>query len=91
MGASPSRDIQQSGDGNIHVLLLADASEFVYRRLRRFEAEPLISFQAKWPHYNTVKVTVVPRFNNHDVCDAIALGGTFRAFHRDKMKIEPNM
>jgi hypothetical protein len=64
--------------GSIYVPLLADVSEFVYRRLKKDEPILLAAFQAKGPDRNIVKVTVVPRLNNKDVCDAIAFGGTFR-------------
>ena len=82
-GRKPFAGYIKEGDGRIHVFLLADSSEFVYRRLKRFEPEVLASFQARWPQYNIVKVTVVPHINNKDVCDAIALGGTFRVFRRE--------
>ena len=85
-GRKPFVGYIKEGDGSIHVLLLADASEFVYRRLKRFEPELLASFQAKWPQHNIVKVTVVPRINNQDVREAIGLGGTFRVFRREKVK-----
>jgi hypothetical protein len=61
-------------------LLLADASEFIHRQLKRFEPALTASFRARWPYYNIGKVTVVPRFNYQDMRDAIALGGTFRFF-----------
>ncbi len=83
-GRKPFAGYIKEGDGSIHVLLLDDASEFVYRRLKWFEPELLTSFLAKWPQHDMVKVTVVPRVNNEDVSDAIALGGTFRVFRREK-------
>ncbi len=69
-GNCPSWDTSKEGDGSIHVLLLADSSEFVYRRLKRFEPEPLAFFRARWPQYHIVKVTVVsdikePRGTRH--------------------------
>ena len=85
-GRKPFAGYIKEGDGSIHVLLLADASEFVYRRLKRFEPELLASFQAKWPQRNIVKVTVVPRINNQDARDAIELGGTFRVFRRERVR-----
>jgi hypothetical protein len=85
-GRKPFAGYIKEGDGSIHVLLLADASEFVYRRLKRFEPELLASFQAIWPQYPIVKVTVVPRINSQDACEAVALGGTFRVFRREKFK-----
>ncbi len=39
-GRKPFAGYIKEGDGSIHVLLLADASEFVYRRLKRFEPDP---------------------------------------------------
>jgi hypothetical protein len=72
-GRKPFAGYIKEGDGSIHVLLLADASEFVYHRLKKHEPILLAAFQAEWPDRNIVKVTVVPRFNNQDVCDAIAL------------------
>ena len=55
-------------------------------RLKRFEPDLLASFQAKWPQHNIVKVTIVPQINNEDACEAVALGGTFRVFRREKVK-----
>jgi hypothetical protein len=70
-GRKPFVRYIKEGDGSIHVLLLADSSEFVYRRLKRFEPELLASCQAVWPQYNIVKVTVVPSVNNQDAREAI--------------------
>ena len=36
-GRKPFAGYIKEGDASIHVLLLADSSEFVYRRLKRFE------------------------------------------------------
>jgi hypothetical protein len=81
-GRKPFAGYIKEGDGRIHVFLLADSSEFVYRRLKRFEPELLASFQAKWPQYDIVKVTVVPYIKNEAAREAIKLGGTFRVFRR---------
>jgi hypothetical protein len=89
-GRKPFAGTSKERDGSIHVLLLADASEFVYRRMKKYEPILLAAFQAKWSDRNIVKVTIVPRFNNQDVCDAIALGGMFRAFRREKVKGRQN-
>ena len=83
-GRKPFAGYIKEEDGSIHVLLLADSTEFIYRRLKRFEPELLASFQAKWPQYNIVKVTVVPRISNKDARETVALGGTFRGFRRKK-------
>ena len=83
-GRKPFAGYIKEGDGSIHVLLLADSSEFVYRRLKQFEPELLASFQAKWPQYNIVKVTVVPGINDKDAREAVAIGGTFRVLRREK-------
>jgi hypothetical protein len=83
-GRKPFAGYIKEGDGSIHVLLLADSSEFVYRRLKRFEPDLLASFRAKWPQYNIVKVTVVPRISNKDARKTVVLGGTFRIFRRKK-------
>ena len=83
-GRKPFAGYIKEGDGSIHVLLLADASEFVYRRLKRFEPELLASFRARWPRYNIVKVTVVPCIKDKDARESVVLGGTFRVFRRQK-------
>ena len=85
-GRKPFAGYIKEGDGSIHVLLLADSSKFVYRRLKRFEPELLASFQAKWPQHNIAKVTIVPRIINQDAREAISLGGTFRLFRREMVK-----
>ena len=85
-GRKPFAGYIKEGDGSIHVLLLADASEFVYRQLKKFEPVLLASFQARWPQYNIVKVTVVPYINDKDTRTAVALGGTFRVFRHEKIK-----
>jgi hypothetical protein len=54
--------------------LLANAAEFVYRQLKRVEPGLLASFQAIWPQFNIVKVSVVPRINNQDAREAIKVG-----------------
>ncbi len=85
-GRKPFAGYIKEEDGSIHVLLLADASEFIYRQLKKFEPELLASFQARWPQHTIVKVTIVPQINNEDAREAVALGGTFRAFRREKVK-----
>ena len=85
-GRKPFAGYIKEGDGSIHVLLLADSSEFVYRRLKLFEADLLASFQAKWPQYDIAKVTVMPCVNNQDAREAIRLGGAFRVFRSEKVK-----
>ena len=85
-GRKPFAGYIKEEDGSIHVLLLADASEFVYRRLKKFEPELLASFQAKWPQHHIARVTVVPRINNEDAREAVRLGGTFRVFRREKVR-----
>ncbi len=82
-GRKPFAGYIKEADGSIRVLLLADSSEFVYRRLKRFEPELLASFQAKWPQHHIAKVSIVPHINNEDAREAIRRGGTFRV-HRDK-------
>jgi hypothetical protein len=89
-GRKPFAGYIKEGDGSIQILLLADASEFVYRRLKRFESELLASFQAKWPQYNIAILTVVPRVNNEDAREAIRLGGTFRVFRRERVSSRQN-
>ena len=37
--------------------------------------------------YNIVKVAVVPDINNQDAREAVALGGMFRVFRREKVKV----
>ena len=54
---------------------LADASEFVYRRLRKYEPILLAICQAKWPDQNVTRVIMVSCINNKDARDAIELGG----------------
>jgi hypothetical protein len=85
-GRKPFAGYIKEGDGSIHVLLLADASEFVYRRLKQYEPILLAVFQAKWPDRYIAEVTVVPRINNQDARDTIQLGGTFRVFRGKKVK-----
>ncbi len=87
-GRKPFAGYSKEGDGSIHILLLADFSEFVYRRLNRFEPELLAPFQAKWPQHNIVKVIVVPRIKDKDARETVALGGTFRVFRRGRVKPE---
>jgi hypothetical protein len=82
-GRKPNAGYIKEEDSSIHVLLLADAFEFVYRQLKRIEADRLASFQAKWPQHHIVKVTVVPRIHNEDAREAIGLGGTFRVFRHE--------
>jgi hypothetical protein len=77
--------------GCIHIVLLADASEFVYRRLKTFEPELLATCRAIWPQYNIVKVTVVPGINDQDAREAIGLGGTIQVFRRNKVKGRQNI
>jgi hypothetical protein len=89
-GRKPFAGYIQEGDSSIHVLLLADASEFVYRRLKQYEPILLAVFQAKWPNRNIIKVTVVRRINNEDARDTIRLGGRFRVFRGEKGKGEQN-
>ncbi len=89
-GRKPFAGYIKEEDGSIHVLLLADASEFVYRQLKRFEPELLASFQVGWPQYNIVKVTIVPRINNQDAGNALELGGTFRVFRRERTQSRQN-
>ena len=48
-GRKPFAGYIKEEDGSIHVLLLADASEFVYRRLKQYEPILLAVFQSKWP------------------------------------------
>jgi hypothetical protein len=85
-GRKPFAGYIKEEDGRIHVLLLADASDLVYRRLKKYEPNLLAAFQAKWPNRNIIKVTVVPRINNADARDAVRLGGTFRVFRGKKIK-----
>jgi hypothetical protein len=85
-GRKPFAGYIKEGDGSIHVLFLADASEFVYRRLKRFEPDLLASFQAKWPQHNIVRVSVVPGVKDRDARETVALGGTFRVYRRQKIK-----
>ena len=85
-GRKPFAGYIKEEDGSIHVPLLADASEFVYRRLKRFEPDLLTSFHAKWPHYNIVKVTVVPRINDACAREAVRLGGTFAVVIRREQR-----
>jgi hypothetical protein len=85
-GRKPFAGYIKEGDGSIHVLLLADASEFVYRRLKKYEPTLLAAFQAKWPDRNIVRVSVVPRIINADAREAVVLGGTFRVFCGEKVK-----
>lgn len=84
-GRKPFAGYIKEEDGSIHVLL-ADAPEFTYRRLKRYEPILLAAFQAKWADRNITKVTVVPRINNEDARDTIQLGGTFRVFRGKKVK-----
>jgi hypothetical protein len=58
--------------------------------LKRFEPEPLASFQAIWPQHNIVKVTVMPRLNNQDARGAIRRGGMFRVIHCEKVQGRQN-
>ncbi len=83
-GHKPFAGYIKEGDDSIHVFLLADASEFVYRRLKPFEPELLASFRARWLHYHIVEVTVVPRIKDKDAHVTVVLGGTFRVFRREK-------
>ena len=85
-GRKPFAGYMKEGDGSIHVLLLADASEYVYRRFKRFEPELLATFQGRWPNRNIVKVTVVPRIKDKDAREAVILGSTFRVYRRQKIK-----
>jgi len=64
---------------------VVDVSEFVHRRLRKYEPILMAAFQAKWPDRNIAKVTVVPCTNNEDARDAVGSGGTFRVFRRERM------
>ena len=78
--------IKEEEDGSIHVRLLDDAPEFVYRRLKRFEPEQPASLQAKWTQYHIVKVTIVPRIKDKVAREAVALGGTSRVFCHESVK-----
>ncbi len=86
-GRKPFAGYIKEEDGSIHVLLLADASEFVYRQLRKHKATLLEVFQACHPDHNITKVTIVPRINNQDAGNALGLGGTFRVFRRERTQI----